>query len=59
MRHLFSEKKLVYQVITRRDPQAFGALYDLYLAKIYRFVYFMVGNKEEAEDITSTVFLKT
>ena len=59
MRHLFSEKKLVYQVITRRDPQAFGALYDLYLAKIYRFVYFKVGNKEEAEDITSTVFLKT
>lgn len=59
MRHLFSEKKLVYQVITRRDPQAFGALYDLYLAKIYRFVYFKVGGKEEAEDITSTVFLKT
>lgn len=59
MRHLFGEKKLVYQVITRRDPEAYGALYDLYLAKIYRFVYFKVGGREEAEDITSTVFLKT
>lgn len=59
MRHLFGEKKLVYQVITRRDPEAFGALYDLYLAKIYRFVFFKVGDREEAEDITSTVFLKT
>lgn len=59
MRHLFGEKKLVYQVITRRDPEAFGALYDLYLAKIYRFVYFKVANREEAEDIVSTVFLKT
>lgn len=32
--------------------------YDLYIEQIFRFVYFKVGNKEEAEDITSMVFLK-
>jgi len=59
MRHLFTEKKLVYQVITRRDPEAYGQLYDEYVAKIYRFIFFKVANKEEAEDVTSEVFLKT
>ena len=31
----------------------------MYLEDIYRFVYFKVGNKEDAEDLTSAVFLKT
>lgn len=54
-----AEKKLVYQVIKNRDPQAFAALYDLYVGKIYRFVFFKVSKKEDAEDLTSDVFLKT
>jgi RNA polymerase sigma-70 factor, ECF subfamily len=40
------------------SKEAFGFLYDLYLDKIYRFVYYKVMNKESAEDITSDVFLK-
>lgn len=40
------------------NAEAFGILYDAYLPKIYRFIYFRVGNrKEEAEDITHQVFL--
>lgn len=54
-----AEKKLVYQVIKNRDPKAFAALYDLYVAKIYRFIFFKVSKQEEAEDLTSEVFLKT
>lgn len=54
-----AEKKLVYQVIKNRDPQAFAALYDLYVGKIYRFIFFKVSKKEDAEDLTSDVFLKT
>lgn len=54
-----AEKKLVYQVIKNRDPQAFAALYDLYIGKIYRFIFFKVSKREEAEDLTSDVFLKT
>jgi len=52
------EKLLLYKVSTNKDPESFGLLYDLYVEKIYRFIYFKVGNKQEAEDITSEVFLK-
>ena len=43
---------------TRGDTQAFGVLYDRYLDRIYRFIYYKVWNKETAEDITSDVFHK-
>lgn len=54
-----SEKKLVYQVTKNHDPEAFASLYDLYVGRIYRFIFFKVNRKEEAEDLTSDVFLKT
>jgi RNA polymerase sigma-70 factor (ECF subfamily) len=52
------EKLLLYRLQSKRDPDAFTELYDLYVKRIYRFVYFKVSGKEEAEDITSEVFLK-
>jgi len=52
------EKLLLYRLTNKKDPESFGQLYDLYVEKIYRFIYFKVGNREEAEDITSEVFLK-
>jgi RNA polymerase sigma-70 factor (ECF subfamily) len=42
----------------RKDKQAFIEIYNLYVDDIYRFIYFKVGHKEEAQDIASTVFLK-
>lgn len=53
-----TEKLLVYKVQTKKDTEAFGALYDRYIESIYRFVFFKVSNREEAEDLTSEVFLK-
>lgn len=53
-----NEKILLYQVRTRRDPEAYAKLYDVNVKRIYRFVYFKISNHEEAEDITSEVFLK-
>lgn len=53
------EKLLLYRLQTKNDPDAYAELYDLYVKRIYRFVYFKVGATEEAEDITSEVFLKT
>lgn len=53
-----SEKVLLYRLQTKQDPDAFAALYDLYIKRIYRFVFFKVSGHEEAEDITSEVFLK-
>jgi len=55
---LISEKKLLYKIQTRKDPDAFGKLYDLYIEKIYRFIFLKLSHKQEAEDVTSEVFLK-
>lgn len=52
------EKILLYKVKIKHDPDAFGILYDRYVGPIYRYVYFKVSQREEAEDITSDVFLK-
>ncbi|MFA5211528.1 MAG: RNA polymerase sigma factor [Patescibacteria group bacterium] len=54
----YKEKILLHKVRENGDTQAFAELYDLYIEKIYRFVFLKVSNKEEAEDITSEVFLK-
>ncbi len=32
--------------------------YDKYVEQIYKFIFFKVGNREDAEDITSQVFIK-
>ena len=53
-----SEKLLLYRIQTQSDPEAFGTLYDEYVKQIYRFVFFKVSNREQAEDITADVFLK-
>jgi RNA polymerase sigma-70 factor, ECF subfamily len=37
---------------------AFGELYDIYLDRIYRYVFYQVKDKMTAEDITEEVFLK-
>ena len=40
------------------DGQEFLSLYQEHLASIYRYVYSRVGSREEAEDLTSQVFMK-
>ncbi|MFH0905569.1 MAG: sigma-70 family RNA polymerase sigma factor [bacterium] len=40
------------------DETAFGELYEIWAAKVYRFVYFRVKNVPTAEDLTSEIFLK-
>jgi len=42
----------------RGDASAFGCLYERYLERIYRYVYYRVSDHHEAEDLTETVFLK-
>lgn len=50
---------LLYRIRAKGDTDAFAELYDLYVTPIYRFVYLKVSHKQDAEDITSDVFLKT
>jgi RNA polymerase sigma-70 factor (ECF subfamily) len=40
------------------DLQAFVALYDRYSERVYRYVYYYVGNQADAEDVTQEVFLR-
>ena len=57
-RNTIAEKILLLKLRTTEDPEAFAKLYDIYAKRIYSFVFFKVSNREEAEDITSEVFLK-
>jgi RNA polymerase sigma-70 factor (ECF subfamily) len=40
------------------DSTAFAALYDRHLDRVYRHVYYRVGNRSDAEDLTQQVFLQ-
>ncbi|KKS95685.1 MAG: RNA polymerase, sigma-24 subunit, ECF subfamily, RNA polymerase sigma-70 factor, ECF subfamily [Microgenomates group bacterium GW2011_GWC1_43_13] len=40
------------------DKEAFGELYRIFLNRIYRFVYYLVGDEFSAEDITQNTFLR-
>lgn len=49
---------LVDRAVEARDQEAFGALYDAYLDRVYRYLYFRTNHRDEAEDLTEQVFLK-
>jgi RNA polymerase sigma-70 factor (ECF subfamily) len=52
------QEKLLLLRLKNKDPKAFAQIYDLYVTPIYRFIYFKVATKQDAEDLTSEVFLK-
>ncbi len=52
------ELKDLVQRAQTGDSAAFSALYEHYLTPIFRFIFFRVRTKEDAEDITQHVFLK-
>jgi RNA polymerase sigma-70 factor (ECF subfamily) len=52
-----AEEKQLIERSVEGESSAFGSLYDRYLPKIYRFVFFKVGHREEAEDLTQQIFM--
>ncbi|MFA6410064.1 MAG: RNA polymerase sigma factor [Candidatus Buchananbacteria bacterium] len=52
------QEKLLLIKLKKKDPDAFAQVYDLYVTPIYRFIYFKVSSRQDAEDLTSEVFLK-
>ena len=52
------DKFLLWRIKSKRDAEAYGEIYDQYIAKIYRFIFFKVGRAEDAEDIASETFLR-
>ncbi len=53
--HTLEDKVLVEKA--KKDREAFEALYDKYISKVYTYAYYRTGNVEDAEDITESVFL--
>lgn len=52
------QEKILLARAQNNDPEAYGEIFSLYVDRIYRFVFFKVSSREEAEDITSDVFLR-
>jgi len=40
------------------DGEAFGVLYERYVARIYTYIYYRTGNSDDAEDLTARVFFR-
>jgi RNA polymerase sigma-70 factor, ECF subfamily len=53
-----TDQELVAKTIAG-ESAAYGCLYDRYVEQIYRFVYFRVSSRQDAEDLTEAVFIKT
>lgn len=53
------QEKILVEKLKFQDQEAYGELYNIYVDRIYRYIYFKVSKREEAEDLTSEVFLKT
>ncbi|MGQ9626000.1 MAG: RNA polymerase sigma factor [Anaerolineae bacterium] len=51
-----SEEELIERA--KRDPKAFGILYEKYADKIYNYIFYRVGNQHDAEDLTARTFFK-
>ena len=54
----FKDKQTLSR-LKNKDKEVFIKVYDDFAGDIYRFVYFKVGDSEEAKDLTSMIFLKT
>jgi RNA polymerase sigma-70 factor, ECF subfamily len=46
------------QRASNHDPSAFAELYNAYVDKIYKYIFYKLGNEEDAEDLCEQVFLK-
>lgn len=53
---LISDAELVERA--QEDPEAFSAIYERYMDRIYNYVYYRTGNHHDAEDLTARVFLR-
>ena len=53
-----SEDSSLAIAVAKGDSSAFGQIYDIYIKRIYDFVFYKTSNKETAEDLTSDIFMK-
>lgn len=46
------------KIVRERDPQRYGEIIERYQGKLFAYLYRLVGEKEEAQDILQDVFIK-
>jgi len=51
-------ESLIVQAAIGGDSEAFSALYERYVARIYNYIYYRTGHRHEAEDLTERVFYR-
>lgn len=52
------QKFLAFRVYRHRDSAAYGEIYDLFADRIRRFLAFKLPRNEDADELTSEVFLR-
>ena len=52
------DPKELIELAKAGNNEAYGKLYELFYTPIYRYLYFRLKDKEEASDLSQTVFLK-
>ena len=57
MKLKFFEQRTIRK-IQSGDAEAFASVYDEYIGKVYKFIYYKVKTQQQAEDLTSQVFTK-
>jgi len=56
--NLKNNPKELIRLAKSGDKEAYGQLYELYFTPVFRYIYIRVRDKEIANDLTQTVFLK-
>ena len=52
---LFKDEEIL-ALAAQGDREAFGAIYERYVDRIFNYVYYRTGNVNDAEDLTARVF---
>jgi RNA polymerase sigma-70 factor (ECF subfamily) len=52
------EDKILFLQVRAGSPEAFSELYKKYVTSLYRYIFFKVSSSADAEELTSSVFLK-
>jgi RNA polymerase sigma-70 factor, ECF subfamily len=55
---LAEDERAIVRRAAAHDAQAFARLYDRFVDKIFKYIYYKIGSRSDAEDLTAQVFLK-
>ena len=55
---MHEESDAAFIARAKEDPEAFGLLYERYVANIYNYIYYRTSNHHDAEDLTARTFYR-